>query len=582
MNNMNNNMNNTMKDMIDMASGRKKSELVLKNCRVVNVFSHEIIEADIAIAHEKIVGVGKYSGEKEIDIKGRYVSPGLIDGHIHIESSMVSPVQFARAIVPRGTTTIIADPHEIANVCGLKGIEYMLNETKNIPLNVYIMLPSCVPATSFESSGAILEAEDLEKLIENPRVLGLGELMNYPGVINCDDKVINKVNLANKYGKIIDGHGPEIAGKDLNAYVVSGVKTEHECSTVEEMMERIRLGMYISIRQGSAAKNLLSLVKGITDENMRRCILCADDRHPEDLLNEGHIDNSIKIAIKNGIDPISAIKMASINTAECYNLKNLGAIAPGYYADLVVIDDLEEFDILKVFKNGKLVSKNKKPLFNASEHSNYSVKNTVNIKTVKKEDLNINMRTNKANVIGVLDHSILTKKVVRIVNIEDGMFKSIKEEDVLKIAVVERHNATGNIGLGLVENFGLKGGAIASTVAHDSHNVVVIGDNDEDMLMAINEVARVGGGITICSNAKILKTLELPIAGLMSDLNIEIVSQILSEMLELSYEKLNVNKNIEPFMTLAFLALPVIPEIKITDKGLFDVTKFDFIDINAD
>ena len=575
-------MNNNMKNMIDMASGREKSELVLKNCKVINVFSHEIIEADIAIAYGKIVGVGNYSGEKEIDIKGKYVSPGLIDGHIHIESSMVSPVQFARAIVPRGTTTIIADPHEIANVCGLKGIEYMLNETKNIPLNVYIMLPSCVPATSFESSGAILEADDLEKLIDNPRVLGLGELMNYPGVINCDDKVIKKVNLANEYGKIIDGHGPEISGKELNAYVVSGVKTEHECSTVEEMMERIRLGMYISIRQGSAAKNLLSLVKGITDENMRRCILCADDRHPEDLLNEGHIDNSIKIAIKNGIDPISAIKMASINTAECYNLKNLGAIAPGYYADLIVIDNLEEFDIVKVFKNGKLVSKNKIPLFNASEHNSYDVKNTVNIKNVREEDLNINMKTNKANVIGVLDHSILTKKIVINVNVEDGLFKSTKEDDVLKIAVVERHNATGNIGLGLVENFGLEGGAIASTVAHDSHNIVVIGDNDEDMLIAINEVSRAGGGITICSNSKVLKTLELPIAGLMSDLSIERVGGILSEMLEISYERLKVNKNIEPFMTLAFLALPVIPEIKITDKGLFDVTKFDFIDINAD
>ncbi|CAH2212716.1 adenine deaminase [Tepidibacter aestuarii] len=575
-------MNSNMKSIIEMATGRKKAELVLKNCKVVNVFSHEIIEADIAIAYGKIVGVGSYSGEKEIDIKGKYVSPGLIDGHIHIESSMVSPVQFARAIVPRGTTTIIADPHEIANVCGIKGIEYMLNKTQNIPLNVYIMLPSCVPATPFENSGAILEAEVLKELIDNPRVLGLGELMNYPGVINGDDSVIKKVNLANEYGKIIDGHGPEISGKDLNAYVVSGVKTEHECSTVEEMMERIRLGMYIAIRQGSAAKNLLSLVKGITVDNMRRCILCADDRHPEDLLNEGHIDNSVRIAIKNGIDPISAIKMASINTAECYNLEKLGAIAPGYYADLIVIDDLEEFNVVKVFKNGKLVSKDKTPLFNANEYNGYDVKDTVNIKGVRKEDLNINMKTNKANIIGVIDHSILTKKLVKNVNVEYGLFKSTKEDDVLKIAVVERHNATGNIGLGLVENFGLKGGAIASTVAHDSHNIVVIGDNDDDMLMAINEVSRVGGGITICSNSKVLKTLELPIAGLMSDLSIERVSEILSEMLEISYEQLHVNKNIEPFMTLAFLALPVIPEIKITDKGLFDVTKFDFIDINAD
>ncbi len=571
-----------MKNSIDMASGRKKAEIVLKNCKVVNVFSHEIIETDIAIGYGKIVGLGNYDGETEIDIEGKYVSPGFIDGHTHIESSMVSPVQFARAIIPRGTTTIIADPHEIANVCGIKGIEYILDETQNIPLNVFLMLPSCVPATPYENSGANLSADDLKQLIDNPRVLGLGELMNYPGVINGEEDVINKINLCNEYGKIIDGHGPEILGKELNAYVLPGIKTEHECSSVEEMLERIRLGMYISIRQGSAAKNLLPLLKGITNENMRRCTFCTDDRHPEDLLNEGHIDNSIRIAIKNGIDPISAIIMATLNVAECYNLKNIGAIAPGYIADLVVVDNLEEFNITKVFKDGKIVSENQKNMFEIKENNRYDVKDTVHIKAIKKEDLNIYMKTENANVISLIDHSLLTKKVVRSVNVEDGLFKSNKDDDVLKIAVVERHNATGNIGLGLVERFGLKGGAIASTVAHDSHNIVVIGDNDEDMLMAINEVTRVGGGITICSNSKVLKTLELPLAGLMSDLSIEKVDEILAEMLGIAYEKLNVNKNIEPFMTLAFLALPVIPEIKITDKGLFDVSRFDFIKINAD
>ncbi len=569
-----------IKNRIDVAAGRKKAELVLKNCKIINVFSNEIIYGNLAVHDGMVIGIGEYEGEEEVDLKGKYVAPGLIDAHIHIESSMVSPGQFARAIVPRGTTTIIADPHEIANVCGLEGIQYILDETKEIPLSVFLMLPSCVPATLFENSGAILSAKELKNLINHPRVLGLGELMNYPGVINCDESVLKKIELAHSHNKMIDGHGPEINEKNLNAYAIAGIKTEHECSTIEEMIERLRQGMYITMREGSAAKNLETLIKGVTPENMRRCILCADDRHPEDILKEGHIDHSVRIAIKSGIDPISAIKMATLNAAECYGLKYLGAIAPGYMADLIILDNLEEFNIERVFKNGKLVSENKKALFYV-EPSNYSsVIDTVNIKKLNKKDLYIKLESNLANVIHVLSHNLVTKKVLREVCVtESGLFKKDKNKDIVKIAVIERHHATGNIGLGLVENFGLKNGAIASTIAHDSHNIVVIGDNDEDMLMAVNEVSRVGGGITICSNEKILNTLELPIGGLMSNDRIENVSDTLSKMLNIAYEKLEVNKNIQPFMTLSFLALPVIPEIKITDRGLFDVSKFNFMEI---
>ena len=347
---------NELKNIISISKGEEKAELVLKNCSIINVFTNEIINGDIAIYNGKIAGIGDYKGKKEIDLEGKFVSPGFIDGHVHIESSMVSPSQFARAIVPRGTTTIIADPHEIANVKGIDGIKYILDDSENIPLDVYIMLPSCVPATPFENSGANLRAEDLKELIDHERVLGLGELMNYPGVINGDDEVLDKIIMAE--GKKIDGHGPLLEKGELNAYIASGVSTEHECSTVEEMKNRLRLGMYILIREGSAAKNLKELIKVVNKDNINRCLFCTDDKHPEDILKDGHINYNIKLAIKEGTDPIDAIKMATLNGAECYGLKDRGAIVPGYIADLVVIDNLEEFNILKVFKNGKLVGEN--------------------------------------------------------------------------------------------------------------------------------------------------------------------------------------------------------------------------------
>ncbi|WP_425448771.1 adenine deaminase [Dethiothermospora halolimnae] len=570
-------MKEDIKSNIDLAAGRKKAELVLKNGKIINVFSHEIIEGDIAIDKGKIVGIGEYEGEEEIDLEGKYISPGLIDGHVHIESSMVSPPQFARTVLPTGTTTIIADPHEIANVCGLEGIRYMIDSSENLPMNIFFMLPSCVPATSFENSGAVLDAKKLEKLIHNDKVLGLGELMDYPSVINGDKGVIEKIKIAGD--KLIDGHGPDIEGKDLNAYAMAGVRTEHECSTVEEMINRLRLGMYILIRQGSAARNLETLIRAINKENLRRCLFCTDDRHPEDILNKGHIDNNVRLAIKNGLDPISAIKMGSINAAECYGLKEIGAIAPGYNADLLILDDLDKFNVVEVYKDGKIVARDKRALFDVVSPDNSKVVDTINIGDINKEDLEIKLDNDIVNVMRLLPHSLVTEKVVRKVGTENGLFKHHRSLDILKIAVVERHKATGNIGLGLVENFKLKNGAIASTIAHDSHNLIVIGDNDKDMLLAIKEVSSIGGGIAICSEGKVLNSVSLPIAGLMSDMSMEDVDDKLSHMLEIAYNKLHVNRDIDPFMTLSFLALPVIPEIKVTDMGLFDVTKFDFTDI---
>lgn len=566
---------------IDIASGREKAELVLKNAKIINVFSHEIIDSDIAIDDGKIIGIGEYSGDEEIDLKGKYVSPGFIDGHVHMESSMVSPAEFARAVVPRGTTTIITDPHEIANVRGIEGIKYMMDASEDLPLDVYFMIPSCVPATSFENSGAVLKAGDISKLIDHERVLGLGELMDYPGVIFKDGDVIDKVELAHKYVKIIDGHAPEISGKELNAYVAAGVLTEHECSTADEMLDRLRLGMYILIRQGSAARNLEELIKGLTRENMRRCLFCTDDKHPQDILSDGHIDNNVRLAIKKGIDPVSAVQMATINAAECYGLKNKGAIAPGYDADLIVIDNLEELNVLKVFKKGELVGEHKKPLFDVTSTDTTNVTHTVNISDIEEKDLKIKTKSEMVNVIKLQPHSLVTEKVTRKIKESNGEFEFDKNVDILKLAVIERHKRTGNIGLGLVEGFELKGGAIASTVAHDSHNIIVIGDNDKDMLAAVAEVTRVGGGITICSNGDVIETLQLKIAGLMSEDSMESVNEKLKMMLKVAHETLGVSKNLDPFMTLSFLALPVIPEIKLTDMGLFDVTKFEFISIEA-
>lgn len=570
---------NILKRRIDIAAGRVNPELVLKNCKVINVFTNEILHGDIAVDSGIIIAIGNYSSDYEIDIKNKFVSPGLIDGHVHIESSMSTPSQFAKAIVPNGTTTIIADPHEIANVCGVEGIKFILKSSEKLPLNIYIMLPSCVPPTDFETSGSTITHKHIQSLIHNENVLGLGELMNYPGTINADNDILDKI-ISSK-NKIIDGHAPEIDTMDLNAYVAAGIHTEHECTTVKEMINRLRLGMYILIREGSAAKNLSALVEGVTESNMRRCLFCTDDKHPHEILNSGHINYNLKLAVGCGIDPISAIKMATINAAECYKLNYLGAIAPGYRADMVVFDDLKNFKVNTVFKDGKKVYDNNELLFNTKEIKASKIKDTIHLKPITPDDLRLKIHSNEANVVQLIPNSIVTKKVVRPISTIDDLWVYNDRDDILKIAVVERHKGTGNIGLGLIEGFGLKKGAIAQTICHDCHNIIAIGDNDKDMTLAINKIAEIGGGICICSEGKILETLPLPYAGLMSHEPIDIIDKKLSSIMSIAYKKLLVNKTLDPVLTLSFMALPVIPEIKLTDKGLFDVKNFNFISIEA-
>jgi adenine deaminase len=571
-------MKNSIRNRIHVASGRKKADLVLKNARVVNVFTLEIMEGDVAIQDGYIAGIGSYDGETEIDIKGKYVTPGLIDGHVHLESAMVSPAEFAKAVVPLGTTTVIADPHEIANVAGVKGITYILEATEKLPLQVFVMLPSCVPATNFENAGAVLSANELAPLYEHSRVLGLGEMMDYPGVVNADEAIMEKIEGA--ANRVIDGHGPNLKGHELNAYVAAGIRTEHECSTTEEMVDRLRLGMYILIREGSAAMNLKELIQVVSRENVRRCLFCTDDKHPEDLLRRGHINNNLRMAVEEGLDPVAAISMATLNAAECYGLKQVGAVAPGYLADLVVFDDLIHFDVKMVFREGLLVAEDGKPLFATHHQEGTMVANSVHLPAINKDSLALKLSSDIVNVIQLQPHSLVTLKTVRKVNVVEGEFTYHKRLDILKMAVIERHHGTGNIGLGLVEGFGLKNGAIATTIGHDSHNLIVIGDNDDDMLTAINEINGVGGGITICSQGNVIQTLPLSIAGLMSNKSLEEVNHQLKCMLEIAWNELSVSRNIDPFMLLSFLALPVIPQLKLTDMGLFDVDRFQFIDIN--
>jgi adenine deaminase len=562
-----------------LARGELKVELVLKNCKIVNVFTHEILENDIAINNGKIIGFGDYEAKEYIDVKGKYVSPGLIDSHMHLESSLVTPQRLAEIAISNGTTTIIADPHEIANVLGVKGINYLIDSSKNIPLNIFFMIPSCVPATSFEDTGASIDYEDIKELLKKDFVLGLGELMDYPSVVNGNKEILNKMDLAKR--KIVDGHAPGLMSKELNAYMINGVKTDHECSTIKEMKARLNRGMYVSIREGSASKDLNKLIGGVNDYNYRRCLFCSDDKNPEDLINKGHINHNVKLAIKSGINPITAIQMATINASECYRLRDIGGIAPGYDADLLILNDLEKFDIEQVYKKGKLVYDDNKILFKTKKNIDESVLNTVNIPEISLEDLKLKLNSDIAYVIGVTPFSLITEKSVRKVSVnKKGEYINNKQLDICKMAVIERHFATGKIGLGLVENFNLKNGAIATTISHDSHNLVVLGDNDEDMLVAINRIKEINGGIVIVRDKEVKLELQLRIAGLITDISLKAVEKKLSKMLEYSFNELEINKNINPFMTLSFMSLPVIPKLKLTTRGLFDVDKFKFIEVS--
>lgn len=569
-----------LKHRIDVAAGREKADIVLKNGKFVNVFTGEVSEGNIAICEDRVVGIGDYVGEQEIDIHGMTVLPGYIDGHVHIESSQLSPEEFASLIVPRGTTTIIADPHEITNVCGLAGVEYIVKASKNVPLDVKVQLPSCVPATPFETSGAILNGKDTEENIVREDIFGLGEFMNYPGVIYTDEDVLKKLSAAEKCGKIIDGHAPTLKGKDLNAYLCGGISTDHECISVDEIKEKTSLGVYCHLRHGSSTRNLVSNAQAVNENNMRRFIICTDDRHAADLMRKGHIDDALRQLVQSGFDPVRAVIIATLNNAECYGLKWKGAIAPNYIADLVVVDNLVSFNAQYVFKDGKLVAEKGKPLFDTSvRYLPDSVLNTVHLRTMKADDFKLTLRGKKARVMQIIPDNVATKCVIREVESENGDVK-VKGTNLLKLAVVERHHMTGNIGKGLLEGYGFKGGCLGITIAHDSHNVILLGDNNKDMAAAANHLAKIGGGMVIAHDG-ICESVTLDIAGLMSSKNAETLEKASHELIEKAYA-MGVDRRLEAFMSLAFLSLAVIPDIKLLDTGLFDVVKFGFTDINAD
>ena len=566
------------KHLIRVAQGLEPADLVLKNAEVFHVYTGEFILCDIAIADGYIAGTGSYFGIEEIDMQGRYITPGFIDAHVHIESSMLTPYQFAKAALPCGVTTIVTDPHEIANVCGAKGIQYMLDATEQLPLNVYFMLPSCVPATDFEDSGAVLLAEDLEPFMEHPRVLGLAEVMNAPGVLQQDENVMAKLEMAGK-GRI-DGHAPGLTSSQLMGYAAAGITTDHECITKEQALDRLRAGIKVMLREGSAAKNMRGLLPTVNPDTAPYFMFCADDKIPAELLDSGYINYMVKTAIEEGVSVANALQIATINAARHYGIKDAGAILPGRRADLLVFDNLDEWKPRQVYKDGRLAVDNGRLLQEGRNCDSSSLEHTVNLAPVTVESFRLPLKTEMANVIGLVPYQIVTNKAVLSVKRVDGCAVSDVENDILKLAVLERHHATGNIGLGLVKGFGLKRGALASTVGHDSHNLIVIGTNDEDMLAAVQELQRIGGGICIAEDGQIRGVLPLPVGGLMTNEPALMVAKQQAEMISLARE-MGVPEFYSPFLTLAFLSLPVIPSLKLTDRGLVDVDSFKFIPLEV-
>lgn len=567
-----------IKDRIALAKGAREVDLLLTNAQLINVFSGRIEPLTIAIAQGQVVGFGEYPAKKVLDLKGRFLAPGFIDAHVHIESSMVGVAGYAGAVIPHGVTTVVTDFHEIANVMGINGIQFMRAGIENIPFDLFVMLPSCVPATPLETAGAEIQAEDLKGLIKEEWVKGLGEMMNFPGVIHGDPEVLKKIEAAQ--GKRIDGHAPGLSGKELSAYIAAGISSDHECFTRAEAEEKLSKGMYIMIREGSTAKNLEELIPIVTPLNARRCMFVTDDCDPEDLITRGGVDYCIRKAIHLGLDPIIAIQMTTINPARYFPLPKIGAIAPGYQADLVVLENLDELKINQVFKAGRLVAEKGKILPGIIDETKVEVENTFNVPKISAAQFRIKAQGSRAKVIEVIPQQIITKKGIYEVKTQDGLALADPGQDILKIAVVERHKGTGNIGLGFVKGFGLRHGAIASSVAHDSHNIVVVGANDDDMAQAVQEIAAMQGGLIVVKERKTLASLPLPIGGLMSDQSIEEVRDGLNR-LQQAVKELGCKLE-EPFMALSFLALPVIPELKITDKGLVDVTKFKIVPLFGD
>lgn len=567
---------NKLGNNIDAAMARSKADLVLKNAFIINVFTQTIEKKDIAIKDDIIIGTGNYKGILEIDCNGLFVAPGFIDSHVHIESSMVTPEIFSRLAIKRGVTTIIADPHEIANVMGEEGIEFMLQNSEKGVIDTFFMLPSCVPAVEFEDNGAVLKADALSKYIDNPKVLGLGEVMDVNAVTSANKDMLEKIDVSNKRGKNIDGHCPKIDMKELNAYLCANIRTDHECTNCEEALEKISCGMYVMLREGSAAKDLINLLPAVDSRTYHRFLFCTDDRHIEDLIKEGSIDNCVRVSIREGLEPVKAYTIASFNAANCYNLRDRGAIAAGMKADLVIFEDIKNLNIKNVIKNGKV--------YKSEEiSSTSSTKSSIYLNNVREELFHISKKSDFINVIKVQEGSLITKKEKRRVKLNNGFVIGVEgvEEIINKIAVIERHKNKGNYSIGFIEGLGLKGAAIAQTIAHDSHNIIVIGDNDKDMEVAVNNLIANDGGIVFAANGQVLEFLSLPIGGLMTSENPTVVLDKVIKLNSLA-RSFGIKEGVDPFLTLGFMALPVIPEFKITARGLFDYHKFSFVDLFAD
>ncbi|MBA2174685.1 adenine deaminase [Halobacillus locisalis] len=574
--------NHSLYQQLHAASKKTIADLVIKNARILDVFNSDWIEGDVAIMNGRIIGIGEYEGEQVLDADYRYLCPSFIDGHVHIESSMVPPAEFAQVVMPRGVTTAITDPHEIANVAGTKGIEFMLEDANRTEMDLFFMLPSSVPSTPLENAGAILQSDNLHPFYKDERVLGLAEVMDYPALKNAEEGIVKKIIDAQNNQKKIDGHLAGLPTDAINVYRTAGIHTDHECTTAEEAKERLRRGMYVLLREGSVAKDLKQLLPAVTTANSRRCLFCTDDKHLDDLVDEGSIDHHIRQAIQYGIPAETAYQMASLNAAECYGLSNKGAIAPGYDADLLLLDNIEDVKIHEVYKMGKLVAKNGQYVGQTKEKlpEEASILSSVHFPTISESDLQLTIHASKkANIIGINPNQLATNKLIENVQEINQMFSPSVKHDQLKMAVVERHHQTGNIGVGIVKGLQLKSGAIATTVAHDSHNIVAAGTNDQDLLKAIEVLRQSQGGLVIVKDGAVLTCLPLPVAGLMSP---EPYMDVYEELhsLNRSIRDLGFEENFNPFLTLSFLTLPVIPKLKLTDTGLFDVEQFKHIDVS--
>lgn len=570
----------TLKKLIQVASGELEADTVIKNCRVLDVFSGEFIDGDIALCDGQIAGIGSYQGKTEVDAQGRYAVPGFIDSHIHIESSYLCPEELGRLLVPHGGTTIIADPHEIVNVCGIPGLDYMMQAAAHTALDILFMLPSCVPATPYEHSGAAILAPEMEEPIQRKNVLGLGEFMNFPGVVSAEDSVLDKLLVAKKAGKLIDGHAPGLTGLKLNAYAAARIQNDHECATVTDMQDRISRGMYALLRQGSACHDLRTLLKGVTSQNNRRCLLCSDDRQPKTILEEGHLDNHLKICVEEGLDPVTSLRMATLNAAECFRLYDRGAIAPGYRADIVLLDDLKDFTVDKVWTKGILTAEKGAYLLPVTHQDFSAVAGSIHLKDFSKETFRMHLTSNQVHVIELTPGGVVTKKSAAEIDLDpQGEFIWSPKHDIAKVAVIERHKATGAAACAFLKGYGIQKGAIALSIAHDSHNIIVVGVNDEEMAFAVNCLAKQNGGIVLVKDGKVVEHMPMPIAGLMCDLSGQEAAEKLSCIHAAAFGQLGINPHVDPVMTLCFMSLAVIPEVKLTDMGLFDVTSFSFIPV---